>query len=43
MNKNKKIEVNGTEILIYQNNTDDFVSLTDIARYRDGERSDYIL
>ncbi len=43
MNKNKKIEVQGTEILIYQENSEDFISLTDIARYRDNERSDYIL
>jgi hypothetical protein len=40
---NKKIEVQGTEILIYRQNAEDFISLTDIARYRDRERSDYIL
>jgi hypothetical protein len=43
MAKNKKIEVQGTEIQIYQENATDFISLTDIARYRDLERSDYIL
>jgi hypothetical protein len=41
--KNKKIEVIGTEIVVYSKNNDDYISLTDIARYRDAERSDYIL
>jgi KilA-N domain len=41
--KNKKIEVKGTEIVVYSKNTDDYISLTDIARHRDSERSDYIL
>ncbi len=43
MAKNKKLEVKGTAITIFQENTSDFISLTDIARYRDPERSDYIL
>ena len=43
MAKSKKLEVKGTEITIFQENTSDFISLTDIARYRDPERSDYIL
>jgi len=43
MAKNTKIEVHGTEIIIYKDNNEDFVSLTDIARYRDTDRSDYIL
>ncbi|OGU36432.1 MAG: DNA-binding protein [Ignavibacteria bacterium GWB2_35_6b] len=43
MAKNKKINVHGTEIILYQQDQEDFVSLTDIARYRDIERSDYIL
>ena len=41
--KNKKIEVKGTEIVVYSENNDDYISLTDIARHRDAERSDYIL
>jgi KilA-N domain len=41
--KNKKIAVKGTEIVVYSKNDDDYISLTDIARYRDAERSDYIL
>ncbi len=43
MAKNKTINVKGTEIFLYQDNQQDFISLTDIARYRDAERSDYIL
>jgi len=43
MTKTRKIEVQGTEITIYQENTEDFICLTDIARYRDSVRSDYIL
>ena len=41
--KNKKIEVKRTEIVVYSKNYDDYISLTDIARYRDPERSDYII
>jgi hypothetical protein len=43
MPKNKKIEVIGTEVIIYSQNEQDFISLTDIARFRDADRSDYIL
>ena len=39
----QKIDVNGTEIVIISTNKDDYISLTDIAKYRDSERSDYIL
>ena len=43
MAKSQKINVKGTEILVYTENLDEYISLTDIARYRDAERSDYIL
>ena len=43
MTKNKTIIVKGTEIILFQKDSQDFISLTDIARYRDAERSDYIL
>ncbi|WP_218043745.1 KilA-N domain-containing protein [Flavobacterium gawalongense] len=43
MTKNKKIIVNGIDVVFYKENKEDFISLTDIARYRDNERSDYIL
>jgi hypothetical protein len=39
----KKINIKGIEIVVYKDNNEDFISLTDIARYRDVERSDYIL
>jgi len=39
----KKIVVQDTEISINKNQKDDFISLTDIARYKDKNRSDYIL
>lgn len=32
MTKNKKIEVKGTEITILRGDSEDFISLTDIAR-----------
>ena len=41
--KNQKIEVKGTEITITVYGEKDYISLTDIARHRDAERSDYIL
>jgi hypothetical protein len=42
--KKQKINVKGTDIIILkENNKDEFISLTGIARYRDAERSDYIL
>jgi hypothetical protein len=43
MAKNKIIQVKEIDIVIYEYKNDDFISLTDIARYRDSERSDYIL
>ena len=43
MTKSKKIDVQGTEVLIYTEKDNEYISLTDIARYRDAGRSDYIL
>lgn len=43
MNKKAKIEVKGREISIFTTEAENFISLTDIARFRDSERSDYIL
>jgi hypothetical protein len=43
MAKGSKINVQGTEILIYAEKAEEYISLTDIARFRDSERSDYIL
>ena len=43
MAKNKIIIVKGTEIEIFQGKQSDYISLTDIARYKDIERTDYII
>ncbi|MDR1755507.1 MAG: KilA-N domain-containing protein [Culturomica sp.] len=43
MSKKETINVQGTAIILYQEEKGDFISLTDIARHRDSERSDYIL
>ena len=37
MAKNKKIEVKGTEITIINNNNQDFISLTDMLKAKDGD------
>jgi len=42
-NKNKKIEVKGTLISIAKNAQEDYICLTDIARYKDDKRTDYII
>ncbi len=41
--KKEKIIVKGTEISVLQFNREDFISLTDIARYKDANRTDYII
>lgn len=45
MAKEKKstINVQGLAVSIISQHQDDYISITDIARYRDTERSDYIL
>ena len=43
MKKDTKLEVKGMEISLLQNNKDDYISLTDIARYKDFERVNYIV
>lgn len=43
MSKSKTIVVKGIEVVFYEKNKQDFISLTDIARHRDKDRSDYIL
>lgn len=45
MSKDKKtsITVQGTAITIVSQRDEDFISLTDIARHRDSERTDYII
>jgi hypothetical protein len=43
MSKNKTINVKGTEIAIFQGEQADYVSLTDIARYKDANNTDDII
>ena len=43
MSKNKNIEVKGIAVKVYTEQRQDFISLTDIARHRDAERTDHIL
>ena len=43
MAKSKTIKVESFEIVLYSQNNEDFISLTDMARYRDAERTNYII
>ncbi len=43
MTKNKTITVKGTEISIFQNKQSDYISLTDIVRFKDLERTETII
>src|SRR2546422_6608837 len=45
MTKPKKsiIEVQGTVVTILSGQQEDYISLTDIARYKDSERTDYLI
>ena len=43
MSKKSKIEVKGTEITIFKGDLDDYISLTDIARYKDSANMDTII
>ena len=38
-----KIKVLSTEITVYTQNEEDYICLTDIARHKDAERTDYII
>ncbi|UTD11672.1 KilA-N domain-containing protein [Treponema denticola] len=43
MAKNRKINVQGVDIALYESNKNDYISLTDIARYKDTEHTDDII
>lgn len=43
MLKNKRINVQGVEIVLYEDNSNDFISLTDIARHKDPDHTDTII
>jgi hypothetical protein len=40
---NNKLNVNDLEVVFYKQNEQDFISLTDMARFRDPDRSNYII
>src|SRR6266496_2225590 len=41
--KTTTIEVQGTVVTILSGQQEDYISLTDIARYKDSERTDYLI
>ena len=43
MAKTKIIHVRGRDISLISDKVNDYISLTDIARYRDPERTNYII
>ena len=43
MAKNKTIKVENLDIVLYFQNNEDYISLTDMAKYRDAERTNYII
>ena len=43
MTKNKKINVQGVAITFYERENNDYISLTDIARYKEVEHTDTII
>lgn len=43
VSKNRKIEVQGRAVSVWTGDDDDYISLTEIARYKDPERTDYLI
>ncbi|RLD78635.1 MAG: KilA-N domain-containing protein [Bacteroidetes bacterium] len=41
--KSTKIIIEGTEIVLFKKNESDYISITDIAKYKDRERTDHII
>lgn len=41
--KNKRIDVQGREVVINSVNNEDYISITDIAKYKDENRTGYII
>ena len=39
----KKINTKGVQVYTFQQNESDYISLTDIAKYKDNERTDYLI
>ena len=43
MSKSKKLNVQGVAITFYENEKNDYISLTDIARYKETEHTDTVI
>jgi hypothetical protein len=43
MTRKAKVSVKGTEITVLVHDEQDYISLTDIARYKDADRTDYLI
>lgn len=43
MTKNRIITVQQVDIVIYEDNKQDYISLTDVARYKDSAHTDSII
>ena len=41
--KRNSIAVKGTDVAVLSHDRQDYISLTDIARYKDAERTDYLI
>ncbi|MDR3125486.1 MAG: KilA-N domain-containing protein, partial [Candidatus Nomurabacteria bacterium] len=41
--KNKTLEVNGSEIVLFAKENEDYISLTDIAKYRDRDNASQVI
>ena len=41
--KRQKITVKGIKIITFKKNESDYISLTDIAKYKDQERTNYVI
>jgi len=38
-----KLNINSLEVVLYKQNDEEFISLTDMAKFRDSERTNYII
>jgi hypothetical protein len=43
MNKKETITVQGTDIILLSHKKEDYISLTDMARYRNAETTGYVI
>lgn len=39
----KSLNVNDIEIVLYKNNEEEYISITDMAKFKDSERTNYII